>query len=78
MLTKFSLYVNMIIELRKGSINMADTRKIHKVTWINNSESVFEVDMTDEEKLAVKRFLDVASEHVVGYDMPSVYFAEKE
>lgn len=34
---------------------------------------------TDEEKkLAVERFLDVASEHVVGYDMPSVYFEKKE
>ena len=57
---------------------MADTRKIHKVTWINNSESEFEIELTDEEKNIIKRFLDVAEKHVVDYDMPSVYFAEKE
>ena len=31
-----------------------------------------------KKKLAVERFLDVASEYVVGYDMPSVYFEKKE
>lgn len=57
---------------------MADTKNKYKVAWINNSESEFEIELTDEEKNIIKRFLDVAEKHVADYDMPSVYFAEKE
>lgn len=53
---------------------MADTKNKYKVTWINNSESEFEIELTDEEKNIIKRFLDVAEKHVADYDMPSVYF----
>ena len=53
-------------------------KKLYNITWINNSESEFGIELTDEEKDIIKRFLDVAEKHVVDYDMPSVYFAEKE
>ena len=57
---------------------MAESRTKYNVAWINNSESKFEIELTEEEKNVITKFLDIAEKHVVDYDMPSVYFAEKE
>ena len=39
---------------------MVEPRKKYNVTWINNSESKFEIELTEEEKNVITKFLNIA------------------
>ena len=56
---------------------MADPKKKYNVTWMNESDTEFEIELTDSEKDIIIRFLNKAAEHVAAFDMPSVYFNDE-
>ena len=57
---------------------MVDPKKKYKVTWLNNSDTTFEIEMTKAEKIAVIKFLHEAAINIPSTDMPSITFEEKE
>lgn len=57
---------------------MTDPKKKYQVTWMNESNATFEVELTKAEKIAITNFFHEAAKHVESFDMPSIHIEEKE
>ena len=57
---------------------MADSKNKYNVTWMNESDAEFEVDMTPEEVETINKFMEYAHKDggVPHYDIPYIRFEE--
>lgn len=53
---------------------MDNNKNLYNVTWLGESESHFNIELDDNEKQILEKFLKIAEDFVPAYDIPSITF----